>query len=382
MPSLPPNNNTGLNLDLFIAYATQHLGTVGGKINTTSLFPPNGTPGPAIIPWLGYFVEPAKQTISLDMPGIVTPELLATFAEQNQLMDAIGYPIGEANPYTIDEISTDFLLDAKSENFESADLTNVSFDVDSTEFLKILDETPQSSISIPGNNDVDTESDSYKNALDKLRKNNGPAGTLDWFKLAAQVIRVCEGGYYHPDMQLRNPKGFAGMGKSGETMMGIDRTFDDKKALASPEGVAFWKLIDTADARHNWKYEYIPPGPLFNKLATYVAAMQKPQWDAWFPSSLGYRGYPDLQKVILSNDLLFFNHIYCVWNGSGWFKGFADIMKAAWNSGIKDGNKLALLFLKRRIANKGVIDNVLYTPISQGGERICQHYGINPRSLA
>jgi len=380
MPSLPPNNNTGLNLDLFIAYATQHLGTVGGVINTTSLYPPAGTPGPAVIPWLGYFVEPAKQTISLDTPGIVTPELLATFAQQNQLMDTIGYPIGEANPYTIDEISTNFLLDSKSEDFVGADLSGASFDVDAVEFLRIVNETPSSNTTIPGNNDVNTESAEYKNAVEKLRKNYGPAGTIDWFKIAAQVIRVCEGGYYHPDMQLKNPKAFAGMGKSGETMMGIDRTFDNKSALSSPEGVAFWKLIDDADARHNWKSEYLPPDPLFTKLATFAGAMSKPQWDKWFPYY--YKGYPDLQKVILSNDLLLFNNIYLIWNGQGWFQHFADLMKNAWNSGIKDGNKLGLLFVKRRIANKGIIDNNFYTPISQGGERICQHYGINPRSLA
>ena len=381
MASLPPNNNTGLNLDLFIAYATAHLGTVGGQIYTTSLYPPLGTPGPAVIPWFGYFVEPAKPTISLDMPGIVTPELIASFGEQNQLMDTIGYPIGEASEFTMDAVSTDFLLDAKSEDFIISDLSEVSFDVDSNEFIRILNETPKSTIVIPGNNEVDTESEAYKQALEKLKNNKGPSGTLDWFKIAAQVIRVCEGGYYHPDMNAVNPTKYAVMGKSGETMMGIDRTYDNPKALASPEGVAFWSLCDKADARHKWGYEYLPPNPLFTTLATFAGAMSKPQWDSWFPSY--YKGYSELQKVILSNDMLLFNNIYLIWNGCGWFEGFANIMKKAWDSGIKDGNKLALLFTKRRIDNVGVIGNASNSvPISQGGQHICQHFGIKPASLA
>jgi hypothetical protein len=59
MSAISPTKNTGLIVDDFIAYATQHLTTVGGTVNTISIYPPTATPGPGILTWTGYFVEPA-----------------------------------------------------------------------------------------------------------------------------------------------------------------------------------------------------------------------------------------------------------------------------------------------------------------------------------
>lgn len=49
MSAIDPTNNTGLIIDDFINYAISHLSTIGGVINTTSLYPPLQTPGPAVI---------------------------------------------------------------------------------------------------------------------------------------------------------------------------------------------------------------------------------------------------------------------------------------------------------------------------------------------
>ena len=68
MSALPPTNNTTIIIDEFIAYATAHLQTVSGIINTISLYPPIGTPGPGIVQWTGYFVPPSQPG------GGVTPE--------------------------------------------------------------------------------------------------------------------------------------------------------------------------------------------------------------------------------------------------------------------------------------------------------------------
>jgi hypothetical protein len=61
MSALLPTNNTSIIIDEFIAYATAHLQTVSGVINTVSLYPPLGTPGPGIVLWSGYTVAPAQQ---------------------------------------------------------------------------------------------------------------------------------------------------------------------------------------------------------------------------------------------------------------------------------------------------------------------------------
>ena len=60
MSALPPTNDTTIIIDEFIAYATAHLQTVSGIINTISLYPPVGTPGPGIVQWNGYFVDEAQ----------------------------------------------------------------------------------------------------------------------------------------------------------------------------------------------------------------------------------------------------------------------------------------------------------------------------------
>jgi len=57
-PPVPPNNNAGLMIDVFIQTATAHLLSVSGLINTISLYPaaPSPVPGPGIISWTGYQV--------------------------------------------------------------------------------------------------------------------------------------------------------------------------------------------------------------------------------------------------------------------------------------------------------------------------------------
>ena len=58
LPPITPMNNTSIFVDLFISAATTHLSTIGGLINTISLYPatPSPIPGPGILVWNGYSV--------------------------------------------------------------------------------------------------------------------------------------------------------------------------------------------------------------------------------------------------------------------------------------------------------------------------------------
>lgn len=62
MSLISPNNNSEILIDDFILYATTHLATIGGTVNTISLYPPTGIPAPGILTWTGYFIPPAKPT--------------------------------------------------------------------------------------------------------------------------------------------------------------------------------------------------------------------------------------------------------------------------------------------------------------------------------
>ena len=67
---IPPTTIPQTLVDIFIFYAQTHLATVTGFIITNSLYPPYATPGPAILNWTGYFIDPAPISVkvSLDIP--------------------------------------------------------------------------------------------------------------------------------------------------------------------------------------------------------------------------------------------------------------------------------------------------------------------------
>jgi predicted chitinase len=68
MAAVPPSKNTPKIIEEFIRYAQQHLTTITGLINTTSVFP--GAPSPIILPsvvnWTGYFVTPAMPSVAIN----------------------------------------------------------------------------------------------------------------------------------------------------------------------------------------------------------------------------------------------------------------------------------------------------------------------------
>lgn len=74
MSAIPPTKNPALIIDDFILYATSHLSTVTGIVNTISLYPPIGTPGPGIVNWTGYQITPARPGGSIPSETQQTPE--------------------------------------------------------------------------------------------------------------------------------------------------------------------------------------------------------------------------------------------------------------------------------------------------------------------
>lgn len=115
MSALSPTKNTGLIVDDFIAYATQHLTTVGGTITTTSLYPPAGTPAPGILTWTGYFVDPSKPSTPspdevLELPSDEEAEALAI---QKELVEedikAVEYVVQETEEEEVRTLGKRFI---------------------------------------------------------------------------------------------------------------------------------------------------------------------------------------------------------------------------------------------------------------------------------
>ena len=178
------------------------------------------------------------------------------------------------------------------------------------------------------------------------------------------VIDKLEGGYYHPDMLKDGRVKDARYGTSGETMFGIDRrqggSINDTIA-----GKKFWGIIDQANARSNWKWNY-KGGELSNQLKPLVSQMMLPQYE-----NLANRYLSPQSKAIVDNDnRLLFHFIYGTWNGSGWFKKFADDINKSVAKGQTNPDELVKVAISSRTQEGLKAGSSPNSLIAQGGNKI------------
>jgi hypothetical protein len=173
----------------------------------------------------------------------------------------------------------------------------------------------------------------------ELKKTDGSKSieldVKDFDGIVAKVIDKLEGGYYHPDMLQDGRVRDSRYGNSGETMMGIDRKAGGD-INTTPEGIEFWKLIDDANARTEWKWGY-RGGALESQLRKLAGKMIKRYYDKYASRYLSGKAL----TIVNENPKLLFNFVYAVWNGPGWFKNFADDINLAVDKGITDPEELA-----------------------------------------
>jgi len=135
------------------------------------------------------------------------------------------------------------------------------------------------------------------------------------------VIDNLEGGYYHPNMQAADPKKFAIMGKSGETMYGIDRVAGGK-INETTAGKLFWSIIDSKQASTTWKYNYKSEGDTAAMLKCLAATMI---YDTYVKLCKQF----NLDRNIVDNDdCLLVHWSYACWNGSKHFQNWAKQFNA------------------------------------------------------
>jgi hypothetical protein len=179
----------------------------------------------------------------------------------------------------------------------------------------------------------------------------------DFDGIVAKVIDKLEGGYYHPDMLQDGRVRDSRYGNSGETMMGIDRKAGGD-INTTPEGIEFWKLIDDANARTEWKWGY-RGGALESQLRKLAGKMIKRYYDKYASRYLSGKAL----TIVNENPKLLFNFVYAVWNGPGWFKNFADDINLAVDKGITDPEELAKIQIKDRLDSGNSL-------VAQGGKKI------------
>jgi len=181
-------------------------------------------------------------------------------------------------------------------------------------------------------------------------------------KVTAQVIDQLEGGYYHPDMLADGRVKDSRYGNSGETMYGIDRKAGGN-LNTTEAGRKFWQIIDNANARKAWKWNF-KGGELGEKLKALTAEIMQPHYESLAKKYLS----SDAKRLVEKDNRLLFHFIYASWNGAGWFKKFAEKFNKAVANGETDTNELVKVAISSRVDSGNSL-------IKQGGEKINKFFG-------
>jgi hypothetical protein len=178
------------------------------------------------------------------------------------------------------------------------------------------------------------ETGSTENSTGDTYLNDTSSGSVDskWMNVTKKVIDNFEGGYWNPKCGHQTK----GMGKSTETMFGLDRY--NGNIESTPEGKEFFRIIDKEKTDlgmsqfcNTWKWNY-KGGQLEDALKTLAAKIMKHQYDT---NSQNYFT-PELRARVEANDRLLMHFSYASWNGPGFFKKFAKSLEDGVKSGKSD----------------------------------------------
>jgi hypothetical protein len=195
------------------------------------------------------------------------------------------------------------------------------------------------------------------------------------------VIDKLEGGYFHPDMRSRNPSKFGAYHRSGETMFGLDRhaghdlyystkritsdvlanlkyIYNGSYQYKSDDAKEFWQTIDNANARKNWNWLY-KGGNSYSRLKKLTGGIMLPHYTKLANRYLSEKS----REIVASDPRILFHFIYACWNGSGWFKKFAEKFNNAVINGTTNKNELLNVAIKSRTQSGNSL-------IAQGGNKI------------
>ncbi|MBR6279402.1 MAG: hypothetical protein IKR41_11710 [Bacteroidales bacterium] len=159
----------------------------------------------------------------------------------------------------------------------------------------------------------------------------------NFYNYADLIIGNIEGGYYSPVRHYS-----AAMGKSGETMFGMDRIWGGSDINDSASGKKFWSLVDANSA--SWPYNY-KGGSTGNKLKRLAAEMMYNRYKKYSKLYLSAKA----QKLVDKSQKLQIHFFYACWNGAGYFKQFASDINTAVAKGEKDLKKLQDVAINSRL---------------------------------
>lgn len=240
-----------------------------------------------------------------------TEDAIKTFQSQNQLTVN-----GKSDKVTL----TELLWELKGKGFEDDDLAK---------FIGGLEET---------NKQYEVDTYSLEGFCDKIIDNfEGGYANKVHFAAAAKTAD-------NPDMKEAYKN-------SSETMFGIDRMAGNWDN--DPVGSEFWDLIDKnsgwsaeSTGKAKWSHGYMG-GSIEGQLRDYVYEMMIPRYETLKSQNLS----SEAKKLVEEDKRLTLHLLYGVWNGSGFFQDFADVINSEVASGNIDRDSLYEIAIDSRTHN-------------------------------
>jgi hypothetical protein len=203
--------------------------------------------------------------------------------------------------------------------------------------------------------------ESESNTNSDLNKKNSGSVDSKWENVTKKVIDEFEGGYWNPKCGHTTK----GMGKSTETMFGLDRKNGNWES--TQDGKEFFKIIDDEKTKlglkpfcKTWTHNY-KGGQLEDTLKTLASKIMKNQYDI---NSNNYFS-PELRERVESNDRLLMHFSYASWNGPGYFQKFAKSLESGIKSGKSDEELIKQAISDRKntnLYNQDKVASVMTSP--------------------
>lgn len=195
----------------------------------------------------------------------------------------------------------------------------------------------------------ETTNDNKLNFDDNKSEPTKTKTPVDFKEITKKVIDRIEGGYYNPVWHYK-----PAMGKSGETMFGIDRKHGGS-LNTGPAGTEFWNIIDKNKNKSVWTHGY-RGGALAEKLTDLVVEIMRPHYESLAKKYLS----PEALEIVNSSKPLLFHFIYASWNGPGFFKKFAESINKKVEQGVTSEEDLQDVALdsRRNSAASGSVNKI------------------------
>ncbi len=136
-PPIRPASDQKIIIDMFILAAVAHLFSVGGIIQTTSLYPsaPTPIPAPGVISWTGYIVPPSIKIPNINFPSIDGSEP-PFFEQTDDEMQLNGDTLNQNNEQGLSDGDVE-QLDVLGGNTTLENVINTSLPADITNALDV-----------------------------------------------------------------------------------------------------------------------------------------------------------------------------------------------------------------------------------------------------